>query len=494
MSGVMQIIKNKKLTYRQRLHSLAKAAENSIAPIELSKKAQYFADLGIIYDMSEGNAPYRPRYVVPDYGKFLKQGSKFLMLNPPSDIWEAVSNLLILYHHVPSVTGLPVYIGHLDRLLEPFIVSENEARKAISMLLTHVDRTVSDSFCHCDIGPVDTRAGRIILELTEEMQRPVPNMSIIYNEETSDEFALKAISTGLAAAKPSFVNDRIYSADWGNNYAVVSCYNTLPVGGGGLTLGRLNMKNLADAAKDREHLVNELLPDAVEAQCEWMDKRSNFIIDECSFFENSFLTEEELIYPDRFVGMFGLVGLAECVNKVLNAAERNDRYGHSEEANAFGEMLLKQINELVQAYEPKYGKFYMHGQVGISSDKGITPNTRIPVGEEPDFPTHLQVTARMQKYFPCGIGDIFPFEVTAKRNPQAVLDIVKGAFSINMRYFSFYSQDSDVIRISGYLVKRSDIEKYNNGEAVLESSTSLGSDAVKNLHVLEREARSSNND
>lgn len=492
MSDVMKIIRDPKMTYRQRLFSMAKAAENSIAPIQLSEKAQRFADCGIISDMNEGNLPYRPRYVVPDYEKYLKQGSKFLLINPPTDIWEAVSNLLILYHHVPSVTGLPVYIGHLDRLLEPFIIDENEARKAIRMLLTHVDRTVSDSFCHCDIGPYDTCAGRIILELVEEMQRPVPNMSIIYNEETSEAFALKAISTGLVTSRPSFVNDQMYRAEWGENYAIVSCYNALPIGGGGLTLGRLNMKNLADAAASREHLVNELLPDAVKAQCEWMDKRDNYIIDECNFFMNSFLIEEGLIYPERFVGMFGLVGLAECVNKVLNLTSKHERYGHSEEANAFGEQLLNQINELVQAYIPKYGKFCMHGQVGIASDKGVTPNTRIPVGEEPDFLTHLRVTARMHKCFTCGIGDIFPFEVTAKQNPQAVLDIIKGAFAENMRYFSFYSNDSDVIRISGYLVKRSEIEKYNNGKAVFETNTSLGSDAINNLHVLERKIRSIN--
>lgn len=492
MIDVMQIIKNPKLTYRQRLYSLAKAAENSITPIQLSEKAQYFADRDIIYDMNEGNAPYCPRYVVPDYEKFLKQGSDFLMLTPPSDIWEAVSNLLILYHHVPSVTGFPVYIGHLDRLLEPFVNDEKEAYNAIRILLTHVDRTVSDSFCHCNIGPIATHAGNIILELTEEMQRPVPNMTIIYSEETSDAFAVKAISTGLAASKPSFANDRMYSADWGKEYAIVSCYNALPIGGGGLTLGRLNMKKLGDVAESRKHLVNELIPAAVEAQCEWMDKRAKFIIDECNFFENSFLTAEGLIYPDRFVGMFGLVGLAECVNKVLNLTRNNERYGHSKEANDFGEQLLKQIKELVEAYKPKYGRFYMHGQVGISTDKGVTPNARVPVGEEPDLPAHLQVTAQMQKYFPCGIGEIFPFDTTAKRNPQAVLDIIRGAFSINMRYFSFYSCDSDVIRITGYLVKKSDVEKYNRGEAVLENNTSLGSDAIKNLHVLEREARSTN--
>lgn len=53
---------------------------------------------------------------------------------------------------------------------------------------------------------------------------------------------------------------------------------------------------------------------------------------------------------------------------------------------------------------------------------------------------------------------------------------------MNMRYFSFYSSDSDVIRISGYLVKRSDIEKYKQGKTVLANDTSLGSDAIVNLH------------
>lgn len=489
MCTMMNLIKDPKLTYRQRLFSMAKAAENYINPLQLSEKAQWFANKEIISDMNEGNLPYRPRYVVPDYEKFLNKGSKFLMLNPSSNIWEAVSNLMILYHHVPSVTGLPVYIGHLDSLLEPFIVDENEARNAIRILLTHVDRTISDSFCHCNIGPKDTRAGRIILELTEEMQRPVPNMSLIYNKETSEEFALKAITTGLVASKPSFVNDRMYSADWGNDYAIVSCYNALPIGGGAFTLGRLNMKNLADAADNCEHLVGKLLPDAVKSQCEWMDKRSSFIVDECKFFENSFLTEEGLIYPERFVSMFGIVGLAECVNKALNLTRYNERYGHSEEANAFGEQLLNIIDEIVLNYKPKYGKFCMHGQVGIASDKGITPNTRIPVGEEPDFITHLRVTARMQKCFSSGIGEIFPFDETAKKNPQAVLDIIKGAFKENMRYFSYYSKDSDVIRISGYLVKKSEIDKYNYGKPVFETNTSLGSNAIDNLQVLNRKVR-----
>lgn len=486
---VKGILADPKLTYPQRLIELAKAAENLPDPVALSGDAQWFADREIIFDMGEGNAPYRPRYVVPDYDKFMREGSKFLMLEPPKDIWDAVFNLLILYRFVPSVIAGPVYIGHIDRLLEPFVKDEEEARHAIRLFLTHVDRTISDSFCHANIGPYDTRAGRIILELSAQMQRPVPNMSFIYNGNTPDDFARMAIETGLVTAKPSFVNDAMYSQDWGSNYAIVSCYNALPVGGGGLTLGRLNLKKLADEAGSLEELLEDLLPRAVAAQCEQMDKRDTYILEDAHFLENTFLTKEGLIHKERFVGMFGLVGLAECVNQILGLTEKEERYGHGKRAEELALDILDRIHSQVEAYRPKYGKFALHGQVGISTDEGVTPNTRVPVGEEPSLPEHLLFTAKTQKHFAAGIGELFPFEETAKDNPQAVLDIIKGAFAQGMRYFSFYSSSSDVIRVTGYLVKRSDIEKYDRGEACIGNSTVLGSGASKGLHIFERSVR-----
>ncbi len=486
---IKEIIADPKLTYPQRLIELAKAAENLPDPVPLSEDAQWFVEKEVVFDMGEGNAPYRPRYVLPDYDLFMKQGSKFLMLEPPKDIWDAVSNLTILYHFVPSVIAGPVYIGHIDRLLEPFVKDEEEARHAIKLFLTHVDRVVSDSFCHANIGPYDTKAGRIILELSAEMQRPTPNMSMIYNEHTPDDFALKAIETGLVTAKPSVVNDAMYSADWGSNYAIVSCYNALPVGGGGLTLGRLNLKKLADLAKSKEEFLNDLLPRAVAAQCEQMDKRDSFIFEDGHFLEYTFLAEEGLIHKDRFVGMFGMVGLAECVNQVLNLTKPEERYGHGKEAESFALDVMDRIHAQVEAYQPKYGKFALHGQVGISTDWGVTPNTRVPVGEEPPLPQHLLFTAKTQKHFAAGIGELFPFEETTKKNPQAVLDIIRGAFGQGMRYFSFYSDTSDVVRITGYLVKRSDIEKYDAGERCIGNSTILGSGASKGLRIFEREVR-----
>ena len=78
-------------------------------------------------------------------------------------------------------------------------------------------------------------------------------------------------------------------------------------------------------------------------------------------------------------------------------------------------------------------------------------------------------------------------DVTVHRNPQYVLDIVRGAMRMNIRYLSFYASDSDTIRITGYLVKRSEMEKLDRGENVLQNTTGLG--AAKNCKVLDRRVR-----
>ena len=484
---IIEILKNPTVTYRQRVLNLAKAAEDVLPAAALSKEAEWFREQDVIFDMNEGNAPFRPRYIVPNYDLFMKQGSDFLSLPAPTDIRQAVDALLILYHHVPSSGGDPMYIGHIDRLLEPFIEDEQEARDAIRALLTHVDRTIADSFCQANVGPYDTRAGRIILEVTAEMNTPVPNMSIIYDEEkTSDDFAIAAVRTNLICSKPAFANDRIYCRDWGEQYAIASCYNAFPLGGGGLTLGRLNMKALGALAQNPQQLLDELLPRAIAAQCEQMDRRIQFIIDDCTFFEHSFLVDEGLIERDKFVGMFGMTGMAECVNSVLQLVEPSERYGSGEQATAYTEQILEIMDREVRAYRPKYNRFYLHAQVGIDTDFQCTPNVRVPVGEEPSLIEQIRFAARVQKPFTTGVGELFAFEETAVQNPEAVLDVIKAAFRQDMRYFAPYRDGTDVIRVTGYLIKRSDLEKMNRGEVVLNSGVGVGRGALDSIGALNR--------
>ncbi|MEK6265421.1 MAG: DUF3029 family protein, partial [Clostridium sp.] len=70
MDNILGIIKNGTLTYEQKVLTLARAAENSIDVLNIDKDAQKLRDEGIICDLFEGHAPYRPRYIVPDYEKF----------------------------------------------------------------------------------------------------------------------------------------------------------------------------------------------------------------------------------------------------------------------------------------------------------------------------------------------------------------------------------------------------------------------------------------
>ncbi|MBP3700930.1 MAG: DUF3029 family protein, partial [Lachnospiraceae bacterium] len=99
------------------------------------------------------------------------------------------------------------------------------------------------------------------------------------------------------------------------------------------------------------------------------------------------------------------------------------------------------------------------------------------------------VLEKFHKYFPSGTGDIFPIDITIHNNPDYVLDIVKGCFQGGGRYLSFYRSDSDVIRVTGYLVKRSELEKLKAGNAVLQNTTGLGLGASKNCKILERKVR-----
>ena len=493
---VLSIIKNRVLTYEQKLRTLAGAAEGTVNVLNITPDIQEYRDKGIICDLFEGNAPYRARYITPDYERFMKQGSEFLEIKPAKDIWEATTNLLILYNHVPSITSYPVYLGNIDYLLEPYIEDEEEAYKAIKLFLLQIDRTITDSFCHANLGPERTRAGEMIMKATVELDTMTPNLTLKYDEEiTPDDYAVQAIETSLKVAKPSFSNYKMFQKDFNyKDYAIASCYNGLSIGGGAYTLVRLNLARLAPEAENEEDFINRVLPDAVNRMARYMDERVKFLVEESGFFESSFLAKEGLIHRDRFSGMFGMVGLAECVNQLIGAEKKEDRFGWSEYADELGLKIIQKLQDYVHNYETKYceitdGHYVLHAQVGIDTDYGISPGCRIPIGDEPALPKHIKQTAKFHPYFKSGIGDIFPFDEMSAKNPSSILDIIKGAFKEGMRYFSVYSTEADVIRITGYLVKKSEMEKLHNNEQVIQQTVVFGLGARENSKILERKVR-----
>ncbi len=501
-NNILGIIKSPVLTHEQKLTNLANAADSMMEVLDLPEGLDELLNAPIdkkcICDLAEGHAPMRPRYIVPDYEKFLKEGSSFLQLAPPTDLYEALNDLLIFYKHVPSITNYPVYVGQLDVLLEPFIdtVDEEQAKKLLKMFMIHVDRTVLDSFSHANIGPKATRAGRLLLEVETELEHAVPNLTMKYQEGvTDDEFALKAIHCALHSAKPSFANHAMFSQELTEDYVIASCYNGLRLGGGSYTLCRLVLGNIAKRAKDIRDFEENQLPYVMDVMARYMDARIRFEVEESGFFENNFLAKEGFIHRDRFSAMYGLVGLADCVNILLEKEGKAGRFGNDEAANDLGVEIMEIIRKFNESHVNPYCEatgchFLLHAQVGLADDQNITPGTRIPIGEEPEeLIDQLLVLDRFHKYFVSGTGDIFPIDLTVHKNPEYILDIIKGSFRKNLRYLSFYSSDSDVIRVTGYLVKRSEMEKLDRGEAVLQNTTGLGLGASKNCHILERKVR-----
>lgn len=495
MNKVLDIVTSKGLTYEQKVVALAHAAENSLEVLEIPEKTRHYMETGAICDLDEGHAPYRPRYIMPDYEAAVKKGCEFLQLDPPKDLDEVIQFLEILYRHVPSITSYPVYLGNIDRLIEPFLegVSDEEAEKKLRLFLIYLDRTITDGFCHANLGPEEMRTGRIILKLEKELQNAVPNLTLKYDPDiTPDSYGELALYTSLYCANPAICNHRMHKDTYGD-YGISSCYNILPIGGGSYTLTRIVLPKLVPEADSREQFLTETLPDCLQRMGDYMNERIRFLVEESNFFETSFLSREGFISRDKFLAMFGVVGLAECTNLLMDDPDKI--YGSDQEADQLADQIMQVIAEYAETSMALYSEvfhdhFALHAQVGIDSDHGITSGVRIPVGMEPErMYDHLRHSARFHRFFPTGCADIFSFDPTGRNNPAAMLDIVKGAFSLGDKYISFYASDSDLVRITGYLVKRSEMEKYYEGEAVLQNTVHLGGDNYRNAHLENRKVR-----
>ncbi len=495
MSKVTDIIFDTTLTYHQQILALARLAESTDDSLKRSEELLEALKDGVICDLNEGVAPFRPRYIIPDYRLLMKKGSEFLQLTPPEDIWEACNNLMIMYSHVPSITAFPVYLGNLDELLEEFVVKvpREEAKKCLRLFLLHIDRTLTDSFVHANIGPKDTVTGRIILELTQEMQLAIPNITLKYDPTIiSDEFAELCSICMLKTAKPSFANHKMFVKDWGEDYAIASCYNGLAIGGGGLTLPRLRMYECSLKSKDLNDLLERVLPYYVKVMAEFMDERVRYLVEKSSFFKSNFLVTEGFVKLENFTGMFGMVGLAEGVNHLLGIDDPKNGFGNNDKANEIGEIIVKKLSELVEAHDAPYcdnfnHKYRLHAQVGIDSDgRENSPGARIPVGSEPIMPTQIKHSTIFHKYFETGIGDIFKFEETWIKTPSAVVDIIKGSINSGLRYFSGYLENNDVVRVTGYLVKKSELKRLDEKKQSLNNVSIFGQGARDCSNALDR--------
>lgn len=505
-----QILSSANSDHKQKRGRIIAWAQNILPYPKISKQAQQFLDEKIICDLFEGNAPLTPRYILPDYQLFLSQGSEYLNLKPASNLYEAINSLLIIYNYVPSVTGYPVYLGHIDSLLEPFVASaspsESEIENLLKLYLTNIDRTLSNAFVHLNIGPKKTVIGETILKLEKELKNSVPNLSLKIDSTTDRSFILLAIDTALSTAKPYFVNNNVLENELSVNYGIASCYNTLKIAGGSHTLVRVNLKAVAQKAKKENsnnninnsntsiHQFEKLLKEVLEAQIEIINARTRFLVEDVGFFKHSFLAREKLISLENFTSMAGVFGLYECI-QILDGT----KLGKDANAEDLAEKIMSIVRETIKSAEGAYcqgfqNKIGLHAQSGIDSDVDTTPGVRIKVGEEINsISKQLKIAGLLHKYFDTGVSDIVIFDQTAHKNHQGILTIIEGALKSGVRLLSINAVDSELIRVSGYLVKKSDLKKYQQGIPLRDETVSLGANSIEGQRVFDRKQFPLNN-
>jgi YjjI family glycine radical enzyme len=507
------LVRDASLGYDQKVRRLAALATEVLPYPHLSDACREALDKRVICDLYEGNAPYTARYVLPDYALAMRQGLRFLELEPPRDLDDALAFLLIMYTHVPSVTTYPVYLGDLDALLEPFVdddIADDELDRTLRRFWIALDRMLPDAFVHLDVGPADGRVVRSILRVERSLRQAVPNITLkVDPERTPDSFVEDAVRTVFETGKPHFVNHPMMVGDHGLQYAAVSCYNSLKIGGGAHTLVRLNLKEVAlRHAGGVEAFLADTLPHHVELTAELAEARIRSLVEEQRFFDTHWLAREGLIDIDRFSAMFGVFGLAECVNLLMEyeGLDRGGeaRYGHDAAADALAVRVVERVAELVAARPMPYcggggGRCYLHSQGGIDLDDAVTAGTRIPVGDEPPLLEHITTCAPHHHLFAAGVSDIFHVDETAVRNPAAVVDIIRGAFrsgcatsrSTSTRTSSCGSPATSSARATSLAVADGDQVRHTSDQlaAGSEAAYHLTERAVKRIGCHERAPR-----
>jgi YjjI family glycine radical enzyme len=495
-----ELVQSTTLSYDQKLRRLATLATEALPYPAISDACAAALDKRVICDMFEGHAPFTPRYVLPDYELAVQRGLEYLEMPAPTSLDDALAFLQVMYTHVPSVTTYPVYLGDLDKVLAPFVtddITDDELDVKLRRFWIGIDRMLPDAFVHVDLGPHDSRVTRSILRVERSLRQAVPNITLKVDPDvTPDDLIEDAVRTVFETGKPHFVNHPMMVGDHGERYAAVSCYNSLKIGGGAHTLVRLNLKEVALLhAGSADGFLADALPRYVELTAELGEARIRSLVEGQGFFASHWLATEGLIDIDRFSAMFGIFGLAECVN-LLMAYDGKDRdgearYGHDADADALAVRIVERVAELVADRPMPYcegggGRSYLHSQSGIDLDDAVTAGTRIPVGDEPPLLDHIATCAPHHHLFASGVSDIFHVDETATRNPEALVDIIRGAFASGMRDFTFNLDDNEFVRITGYLVRKSDLEAIAADGVVRHASDHLAAGSENAYHLTQR--------
>jgi hypothetical protein len=176
--------------------------------------------------------------------------------------------------------------------------------------------------------------------------------------------------------------------------------------------------------------------------------------------------------------MFGIFGLAECVNLLLayDGTHGSARYGHDAANDALGRRVVERVAELVAQRPMPYceggnGFCYLHSQSGIDLDNDVTAGTRIPVGDEPGMREHITPARRITGTSRRASATSSTSTRQRCATPGHGRHHPRAPSPVGMRDFTFNLDDNEFIRITGYLVRKSDLVGIDDGRGPAMAAT-----------------------
>ena len=95
--STLRIVGDTSLTHEQAMMNLSKVPGQFMYGFTPPEGYDTLLDQGVLSDLGEGYAPICPRYLLPDYDLFLEKGCKFLRIEPPKDLFEAIEAFLTVF-------------------------------------------------------------------------------------------------------------------------------------------------------------------------------------------------------------------------------------------------------------------------------------------------------------------------------------------------------------------------------------------------------------
>ena len=314
-------------------------------------------------------------------------------------------------------------------------------------------------------------------------------------ERTPDDFLLDAVRTVFACGKPHFVNHPMMVGDLGERYAAVSCYNSLPIGGGSHTLVRLNLLEVGRQHDGPlESFFDDTLPHYVELTCELIEARIRYLVEEARFFEHSWLVHEGLLASTGSRRCSASSAWPRRSNLLMEREATPGTYGHDDGGQRTSYLVTGTVARLRgrsadavlrgqrRAVLPPRPVGHRHRRRRDRRDPD--PDRRRAAAVATPAPPSPRTTGSSRRGSATSSTSTTPRAAT----PRPSSTSSAAAFAHGMRDVTFNLDSNDFIRITGYLVRKSDLERIDEGAR--HASTFLGAGSEHEAALL-RAARSS---